>query len=116
MLGFITGSRAYGTPTPESDVDVVVCVEGGMIEQLINILPDSVAAGEYSNGSASLRLGTLNLILLEDPAECDRWRKATENLRAVKPVNKKAAKRYFQGFVDGMNDQQELPDAITDGI
>lgn len=108
---FRTGSTVYGTPTPASDIDVVVCVEDDIIETLFEAdsLHQFIEAEEYNDGSISIRVGKLNLILIESEGEFERWRTATEKLKKVRPVSKHDAKRFFQTFVDGMQDDATLP-------
>lgn len=113
---FLTGSQVYGTPNEASDVDLVVCASEGALEWLIDLAGEHIEPEEYNDGSISIRCGKLNLIVLSDPAEYERWRLATHLLLGVKPVSKLDAKRFFKGFVDDCNDQQPLPNTVADGI
>lgn len=113
---FLTGSHVYGDPNEASDVDLVVCVDEGELETLLDLLPKQFDECEYNDGSLSLRAGKLNLILIESASEFERWRAATELLSSVKPVSKLDAKRFFKGFVEDCNDQQPLPSTVVDGM
>lgn len=93
---FLTGSRVYGTPRPDSDVDLVVLMESEEIQALA-LLADSnkdVSSGAsravYDSGSC-LRFGRLNLIAHWDRDVFDAWRAATEELAKAKPVTREHA-------------------------
>lgn len=111
-----TGSQVYGTPTPASDVDLVVCVTEGTLEWLMELAADSIEPDEYNDGSISIRCGKLNIIVLSSQEEFERWRTATNRLLSVKPVSKGDAKRFFGGFVDKGNDNQQLPSKTPEGM
>lgn len=67
---FLTGSHAYGVPTPESDIDLVVMVSDETRSELFHL------AG--SNGS--IYLNNVNIIALCDPDQYDAWAKGTAEL------------------------------------
>jgi predicted nucleotidyltransferase len=64
---FITGSQAYGTATPESDIDLVCFVSEGTKRQII----------ELSRG-LPIRFGNLNLILETDLTLYAAWEAAKD--------------------------------------
>lgn len=70
MTSFITGSRAYGRPTPGSDIDLVVRVTPEEAERLRS----------FSDDKNSCRFGRLNLILCETDEQWAVWRVATTRL------------------------------------
>jgi hypothetical protein len=76
---FITGSYAYGHPTQESDVDLVVLIEPDAGQQLEE-LADSNPTG-YDDLSFNIRFGKLNIIGLTDTHEFKRWKAATAALK-----------------------------------
>lgn len=88
MLSFITGSRAYGTPRKDSDVDLVVRVNPETAEAL-RALSD--------RGKEPVRFGRLNLILCETDDEWAVWRMGTSKmlfeLSVVNGFNQEQAKR-----------------------
>lgn len=91
---FVTGSRVYGTPRPDSDIDL--CVTG--ISELDYHLLRENADDHKGSGDGSLVFGRLNLILL-DAAEFEVWREATNELAARKPVTREEAVREFKDRV-----------------
>lgn len=68
-MSFLTGSRAYGTPTKDSDVDLVVLVDDATAKVLHKFT-------EAANGT--VRFGKLNLIVLTSEKEYDAWERATK--------------------------------------
>lgn len=101
MKAFLTGSRVYGTPRPDSDIDFVVLV--GKDELLtLTALADNLAEKAESEGSLgstrgkedpgeSLRFGKLNLICHTSQVVFEAWRDATAALKDVRPVTREAA-------------------------
>ena len=75
MRAFVTGSHAYGTPRPDSDIDLAVLAES----------PDvRVIAGRSGKSE-------INVVLFNNADEFAAWRKATESLKAKAPVVKEEA-------------------------
>jgi hypothetical protein len=62
---FITGSQAYGTATPRSDIDLVCFVSEETKQQIIELA-----------GGVPIRFGDLNLILETDVAQFAAWKVA----------------------------------------
>jgi hypothetical protein len=100
LMSFVTGSRKYGTPKPDSDVDLIVFVSKADLEILAALadpetLEDRSApafqASDYDPMSKPLRFGKLNLICVTDPAQYDAWRAGTERLSREQPVTREAA-------------------------
>lgn len=95
MSAFLTGSRAYGTPRPNSDIDLVVTIHE---QQTLDLLEEySDGAGGSRGGDRSLRFGRLNLIALEE-WEARAWRVATNQLQAQRPVTKVEAIALIEHF------------------
>lgn len=102
MKSFVTGSRAYGTPTEESDIDLVVLLES---EDCFALIAQAEMNHGPLNGSGgpndvSLRFGKLNLICLDDPEKFDLWKQATDVLKSRKPVTREEAVAYHREHVD----------------
>lgn len=86
MNPFLTGSRVYGTPREDSDVDLVVPTTDKALAAAIMVAMGGEAkpAGDGNYDTAhSIRIGRLNLILL-DPDEAERWRSVTTDLQIRK--------------------------------
>jgi predicted nucleotidyltransferase len=73
LEAFVTGSQAYGTATPNSDIDVVCFVSETTKQQLIEV-----------SGGLPVRFGKLNLILETKVGKFLAWKAA---LRAVLDAN-----------------------------
>lgn len=104
----LTGSQVYGTPAPESDVDLVVLCDGDTQVLLATLLsgekPENPGSGP--RGGISLRAGRLNLILTDDPEQVERWREGTLDLKARAPVTRAEAVEHLR-LVVGDGDQAE---------
>ena len=82
MESFVTGSRVYGTPTADSDLDLVIRASPELKEQL------------ESNYGRPIRIGNLNLIVATSNNDYNAWQAAKEKcLKAKKfagrPLTKK---------------------------
>lgn len=83
---FITGSRAYGTPRPDSDIDLGILVSKH----------DADILRQYSGSKTKVVFGQLNLVLFEKDREEERyenWKQVNEQLRVIAPVTKDQAIR-----------------------
>jgi predicted nucleotidyltransferase len=89
MKAFITGSRAYGKPKPESDIDLVIRVEP-QVEDFLRQNADSVP------GKAGIRYGNLNLIMCSTDRKYELWEQGTEELIAEAPVTREQACKKFK--------------------
>ena len=97
MNALITGSHAYGKPTSESDVDLVVRV-GWETKELLERL-----SGASTIDHAAIRFGKLNVIACTSDEEFAAWKFGTEAVKKIcldgrNPVNKDDAKKVFDQF------------------
>lgn len=90
---FLTGSRAYGTPRPDSDVDLVVMVSQADLVELARL--DDKKSWRPDMKSASLRFGNLNIVAVTNEKLYDAWERVTLDLIAKKPVDRETAKAAF---------------------
>ena len=84
MDAFLTGSRAYGTPKPESDIDLVVYMSEELLELLEAFADSNEGSGKENKKTppkGSLRFGQLNLICLTDINEHTIWKSVTNKLK-----------------------------------
>jgi len=102
MKAYLTGSRAYGTPRDDSDIDLVIACDAKTLGTL----------WEFNEGGKGLRYGKLNLVAFnlddaEEVARYDRWKIAHDKLAAAAPVTKEVAIEMFRShdaekvYVDG---------------
>lgn len=64
MKSFITGSHAYGKPTSDSDIDLVIFVDQETKDKLIEL---------SDTGKMPCRFGKLNLIFTTNEEEYGAW-------------------------------------------
>lgn len=100
---FVTGSRAYGTPRPDSDIDLVCLLdEGDRIVFEADVNGDAGDGTEQelyeSAGVIALRFGKLNLLLCLDEDAYRTWEQGTRELRARKPVTRDEAVEHFRAL------------------
>jgi len=91
---FITGSRAYGTPREDSDLDLAILVSEKDLKQLETIAdkePDKKPRYDDPTYGNSLRFGQLNLVCMLDSDEYEHWKEITQKLIEIKPVTRKEA-------------------------
>ena len=92
-LAFLTGSYAYGTPSPDSDIDMVL------------LCSDNDAAFLFANNETvggTIRFGKLNVVVFTNKGNFERWRDVTATLVAQKPVTREFAIEAFKNanFID----------------
>lgn len=97
MKPFITGSRAYGTPTAESDVDLVIPPMISQDQHTIVKLSDNL--------DIPIKYGNLNLIIAPTEEAFWLWWKCTKELKQIKPVTRECAinlieSRFQQAGID----------------
>lgn len=83
MKAFITGSRAYGLPRDDSDIDLVIRCDDATASALVAVLADeSDESDGYDNDKRiQVRAGQCNLMLCRDDDAYEVWRRGTEALR-----------------------------------
>ena len=70
LQSFLTGSRAFGEPREDSDIDLVIHGDSDLLSSLLL---------NSETGELPLRFGKLNLIVLSSDA-FEAWKKGTEEL------------------------------------
>lgn len=103
MKAFLTGSRAYGTPKPDSDIDLVVLVDPEAAELLWAL----------SDTKGQCRFGKINLITFSNQDNFARWEAVTKELITRKPVTRDDAVAAFQlaGFGNYPTQAEDKKDA-----
>lgn len=102
VLGaFVTGSQAYGTAKPESDIDLVCFVSEETKQQLIDLA-----------GGFPVRFGKLNLILETSVGKVAAWKAAREECiqhnkqlleKGLDPLSRDEAVRIHNDFGIGLD-------------
>jgi len=99
---FLTGSRAYGVPRKDSDVDMVVYIDPSELTELAKALNADVDDDRPYYPSISVREGRLNLIVLSEADEYDAWLNTTLKLKKQAPVTKEQAVTAFKKALKGI--------------
>lgn len=87
MNAFITGSRVYGIPREDSDIDLVVLVDETTRDNL-RLLRDN-------HDAFKVTFGRLNLVLVTTTKEFEAWKQGTEELKALSPVTREFACKHL---------------------
>jgi hypothetical protein len=95
---FLTGSRVYGTPREDSDIDLVALVSDKDLYELVKAAEATGGLGsgqdEYEDGR-SLRFGKLNLLCVTKKRHFDIWKLGTLELMAMAPVTRDHAIQHL---------------------
>ena len=103
----LTGSRAYGTPREDSDVDLVIRVrDAATLAAIIDAAdpadPDSPhKPSAVGFRTASFRFGRLNLIIAHTDAQYATWAAGTAELVDRAPVTREEAVATFKRLRGG---------------
>lgn len=92
---FLTGSRAYGFPRPESDVDIVVRMPQEAVDVLLKAIPAEKVRKYPDSDSVSLWFDNLNLICITSDKAFETWVEGTACLLSRAPVTRDAAIEEF---------------------
>jgi len=90
----------YGTPTQESDIDLVVLLDDDNMKKLTGLAEQIGGLGSpggvhYEDG-ISLRFGRLNLLCVTSEKHFNVWLKGTEGLTKMKPVTRDFAIEHLK--------------------
>ena len=98
LSAFLTGSRAYGTPTDKSDTDVVVLMDKQTAEAFLALADKQSETHTVYNDDCdtSLRFGKLNLIICYAYEVFEAWHRCTTELIKCRPVSRDEAKTVLQ--------------------
>lgn len=77
MNAFITGSRVYGKPKPDSDIDLVVFADY-QTRTMLESMSDDKPSDPFT--PTTIRFGKLNVIVCEDFDEFVAWRAGTREM------------------------------------
>ncbi len=110
-VAFITGSHAYGTPTCNSDVDLVIRCSFLTRQALTALMVDGANVDEdYGVGVRQISVGRLNLIMCSSDRVFAAWAEGTRRLRLRTPVSREDAVSVLKAL--GVADPDETkPDS-----
>lgn len=109
----LTGSHAYGCPTRDSDVDVVLYCEDREIVKILCLAADAVLTSPKveddqryvtAKTDTALRFGRLNVLIVTNADAFDRWSLGTSQLKAFRPVQRETAVAVFDAIFDASCD------------
>jgi hypothetical protein len=89
MRSFLTGSRVYGTPREDSDIDLVIQLPIDDQNKLIEIGDE--AGIQLDDEYPQVRFGKLQIIMVTTDWEFAAWKHATQNLIKQAPVTREKA-------------------------
>lgn len=92
-MPILTGSRVYGIPRDDSDIDLVLLVD----PDTSDVLWEEAQGGKVSVPK-SVRFGILNLILETSPAKFAAWKEGTEYLSSIGAVTRDVAVEHFKSL------------------
>ena len=95
MNAFMTGSHIYGTPTEDSDVDLVILMLPGDGLDFANLFQAEIERGKNNYPGAQFTQGKLNIILCTDIEQFEIWEQGTRELQGRRPVAREEAKEHF---------------------
>lgn len=107
MKSLLTGSRVYGTPRKDSDIDIVILATPAEFQTFQRfsddqgLLSEYHGPEEYCSGPRSLNVksGGINIVVFTDPREYDAWQEATGLLERSAPVTRQTAVDIIKGRV-----------------
>lgn len=107
-MSFLTGSRVYGTPHEDSDVDLVVLVTEEEKQKLIE---------ESDSGLLPCRYGLLNVIAVTSEAELQKWVNARDECIASAPIDRNAAVSIHKKHgATGFGVSKDAPPRLQDAL
>ncbi len=101
MDSFITGSHVYGTPTEDSEIDLVVFVDEATRDKLVEL---------SEQGKFPVRYGKLNLLIATTPEEYAVWKEGTAKLLELKEVIGSVNKEQASVLFDQLREKYEVQD------
>lgn len=115
-MSFLTGSYAYGTPKPESDIDLVILVTASEANKLAGMIiqEDAVLQDYYGRTKThSLRFGKLNLLVCTTKEKYLEWHRGTRLLKQDAPVLRDTAVDMFSEIFEKGLIEKELEEEAT---
>lgn len=115
MKSLLTGSRVYGEPRPDSDIDMVILAENADDRIKLMTYRDHTTKTHVRPGNVpgyngvSLRYGNLNIILVDDPKVFEAWEKGTNFLKAIAPVTHEQACLIFETMFKVARGEDKVP-------
>ena len=100
---FVTGSRCYGTPRPESDWDIVIRCDREDAFKVFGAKDQEMGGEahedyELDENAHQCAFGHVNFILCFTDERFKSWRKGTDKLAYIKPVTRAVAVAMFKGL------------------
>jgi len=98
MKAVLTGSRRYGTPRADSDVDVVIRADEQKLIETLVANADGTGSMGAGHDQFSVKYGKLNLIVCLTDAAYLTWADGNASLDAQAPVTRDNAVKVFSAL------------------
>jgi len=114
MNSFITGSRCYGTPNKDSDIDLVLRVSIDdaltLMDHSDNPTPEYILKHYGIDGLKTVRYGELNLLLCTTDSNFKAWKVGTDacceySEKLGRPLTRVEAIEIFQAVFKIFEDE-----------
>jgi len=123
MKVLLTGSRAYGTPREDSDIDIVMLGETDEdynvfvgLKFMANPTIPTVEECKEQLYAGNLKFGRLNLILVNCPDTFDIWKQGTTLLKEFAPVTRDQAVYVLKGLREGTHTYEQAQEYLIPKI
>jgi hypothetical protein len=98
---YLTGSQAYGKPTPESDTDICVFVTGIELAFIGAAYPFRPGYGHHP--FPCMQFPGYDILMFTERVDFDCWKDVTDRLAQDAPVSREAAVAAFETMVQTRN-------------
>lgn len=88
----LTGSRAYGTPRPDSDIDIVICID---TDNSYHVALLQALADKQDPDKPGLHVDDVNFIIAMTDEIMKQWVDGTDALLSEAPVSRDRACKVF---------------------
>ena len=114
MNSILTGSRVYGTPRKDSDLDLVVLMEPKEAADLAMFHGISLERDESHYPSAQFHAGKINIIIETSKDAFEVWVKGTHDLMERLPVDRDTAVAHFDVLRAALRAKREAAKAAKE--
>jgi len=96
LKSYFTGSQVYGTPRPDSDIDLVIRMSSEELAKIVHAQVADTVVWFENSPTASLKFGKLNVIACITDDAFEKWAVSTVQLELRAPVTREEAIRTYK--------------------